>query len=554
MSAITPSTELYLLKCPLEIDNQNQLDFATKSAQETYFKSLDHIFVEEYTYQRKDSVIRVNFHIDSILEYNYVMYKNENYTDKWFYAFITGMEYVNDNCTLVSIKTDVWQTWQFDLTWKRCFVEREHVNDDTFGKHTLDEGFPTGEYVVNGFDEFGFSNPQNFAIVVQVSDFPSDMVAAASQSFRESVRVYGGLPSGTWNIILPWRPTYTKYSLYQSLYHLVSWWDEDGKADAIIAMYTIPSSLIPEGAQLVEYVSSDGENGFDGYFLPTTDAPFDMGNHNWSRNTTLDGYTPHNKKVLCFPFNYLMMTNNGGTDVVYHWEEFSTSNANFQLDAIVNQGCDMKLRPTNYKRTNTSGGYEWSVSGQKLPVVSWHSDYYLNWQARNGVNAYAKSGGKLAASFNDKDANLLDYFGNLFQNIGATVATGFRTITNNISGADRDAQITPDESKGNLNTGDINFTLGKMCFTGYKMSLRKENAIVIDQYFDRYGYKINENKIPNIKGRQNWNFIKLSDVNVIADIPQKDLDEIKMYAKQGITFWHNPSTFMDYSQSNSIVS
>ena len=61
------------------------------------------------------------------------MYKNNNYTDKWFYAFITGMRYINDNLTEVSIVTDVFQTWQFDLIYKQSFVEREivPVADDT---------------------------------------------------------------------------------------------------------------------------------------------------------------------------------------------------------------------------------------------------------------------------------------------------------------------------------------------------------------------------------------------------------------------------------------
>ena len=60
------------------------------------------------------------------------MYQNENYSNKWFYAFITNMTYVNDGLTYVQIATDVYQTWQFDITFKKCFVEREMLskNDD----------------------------------------------------------------------------------------------------------------------------------------------------------------------------------------------------------------------------------------------------------------------------------------------------------------------------------------------------------------------------------------------------------------------------------------
>jgi len=38
------------------------------------------------------------------------------------------MEYINDNMTLISITTDVFQTWQFDFTFKQSFVEREMIN------------------------------------------------------------------------------------------------------------------------------------------------------------------------------------------------------------------------------------------------------------------------------------------------------------------------------------------------------------------------------------------------------------------------------------------
>ena len=53
------------------------------------------------------------------------MYKNDNYSNNWFYAFIDKMEYNNDGLTDVYISQDVFQTWQFDLIYKKMFVERE---------------------------------------------------------------------------------------------------------------------------------------------------------------------------------------------------------------------------------------------------------------------------------------------------------------------------------------------------------------------------------------------------------------------------------------------
>ena len=147
--AITPQTEIRLVKTPFTIDNKNQLTFINKEKQIEYFLSLPYIDKNNCTYQRKDNVIRFPAHIDTIIEYNYVIYQNNNYTDKWFFAYISNMRYVNDNMTEVEIKTDVFQTWQFDIIYKNSFVEREHVNDDTVGKHTIPEGLETGEYITD---------------------------------------------------------------------------------------------------------------------------------------------------------------------------------------------------------------------------------------------------------------------------------------------------------------------------------------------------------------------------------------------------------------------
>jgi len=149
--AITPNTNLRLIKCPLEIDNKNQIKFTSKQAQYNYFNSLPSIKLddEDISYQRKDSIIAFPDHIDNLWEYNYCMYQNDNYSDKWFYCFITDMKYENDGLTYITIKTDVYQSWQFDLTFMKSFVEREHVNDDTVGKNIMPEGLQLGEYICN---------------------------------------------------------------------------------------------------------------------------------------------------------------------------------------------------------------------------------------------------------------------------------------------------------------------------------------------------------------------------------------------------------------------
>lgn len=183
--AVTPNTQIRLLSVPFEIDNKNQLTFNNITAQTNYFTSLPNLEIEECSYQRKDNIIKWPAHIDTILNYNYVMYKNKNYSNKWFYAFIDKMEYENNGTTNISIKQDVFQTWQFDLLYKKMFVEREHVNtaDDIVGNNTIPEGLQLGEYIsnkksqwINSVGHNPLYNNRNMAIVVGATSLPNGTI------------------------------------------------------------------------------------------------------------------------------------------------------------------------------------------------------------------------------------------------------------------------------------------------------------------------------------------------------------------------------------------
>ena len=94
--AVTPTTNIKILKCPIELDNKNQLTFASVQAQFNYFNNLPYLEITDSYYQRKDSYIEYPAHIDTLIDYNYCMYQNENYTNKWFYAFITNIKFLKD--------------------------------------------------------------------------------------------------------------------------------------------------------------------------------------------------------------------------------------------------------------------------------------------------------------------------------------------------------------------------------------------------------------------------------------------------------------------------
>jgi hypothetical protein len=139
LMAFTPNTRVYLIDTPLDNKYKNTIHFDDIGDQHSYFFNNKKHEYDNVTYQRKNNSIRVDEHIDNLWDVNYVAYQNGSFNDKWFYAFITRMEYVSDRATDIFIETDVFQTWLFDVEIKESFVVREHVDDDTIGKHLVDE-------------------------------------------------------------------------------------------------------------------------------------------------------------------------------------------------------------------------------------------------------------------------------------------------------------------------------------------------------------------------------------------------------------------------------
>lgn len=551
--AITPQTDIYLLKCPIEADNRNQINFANATAQYNYFNSLPKLVIDNCTYQRHDDVMRLPYHIDDIINFNYVMYRNEAYGNKWFYAFITNMEYSSDHMTFVYIKTDVFQTWQFDLTYMKSFVKREHTNNDAVGANILDEGLNTGEYIVNGFSEFYYqSNTQDYWIAVQLSDSVSGM------PFPNN-RTYNGIPQGCWTLLLD-------PSDAQNVNKFIRRFDRDGKADAITAMYILPKSFAPQNTLIGQSIlDPDGDLVVDMWYLPNSTTATTLGTYWWDRNTTINGYTPKNNKLFCYPYNYLMISNNAGDDTVYHWEDFSSSQAHFTMRGVATQGCQIRITPSNYKNTNLDGGYVWSSTASTIPLLSWNSDYYLNWQAKNGFKSGYNASSSYVSDYMSagQDVSAATVAGNLgdvitpenaMTGISKTLSTFgqmFSSIMSEVSGG-YSASITPDETRGTV-TGDLTYSLGKNSFVGYKMSIKAEVARMIDDYFSMYGYRTDRVKVPNLYGRKYWNYVHTVGANIEGNVPQADMDEIKGLFDRGITIWHDPAHYLDYTQNNTIV-
>lgn len=545
MISISPQGEIYLCKTPLENDYKNQLTFSNATSQYNYFVSKIFKSLDNYTYIKKDNIIKVGFPIDEIIGCNYLFYKNEGFSNKWYYCFITNMEYVNENCTSITFETDVWQTYQFNLTYNPCFVEREHVNDDTVGLNTIPENLETGDYIIdNKIKKKGYGK-DNMCFILATTVFPYITNTGTQQQPHWEISGGNATPCNVYNSNL----SGLEYFYYENnangiekLQNTIQAFANSGKSDAIYMLFTCPDSCfekVSEEANITYWGSVKQKQG--SYNKMWTDNNTDT----IYKATSLDGYTPNNKKLLTYPYCYILMNNGNGGNAVYQYELFKNSEdfCYFTIDHAICPSASIYLRPYKYKNSDNTYNQMDGLPLGKFPMCSWNSDAYINWLTQNSANIKM---GMIQNAFN---------FGTQVasQNITGAISSGLSLISNIMQLQNKRDTMTP-QAQGNINSGDVTYSIEETTYTCYQMSIKQEYARIIDKYFDMFGYKVNKVKTPNITGRTNWNFVKTVECNFEGDIPQQHLQIIKQIFNNGITLWHNPSTMYNYNASNGIVS
>ena len=103
-----------------------------------------------------------------------------------------------------------------------------------------------------------------------------------------------------------------------------------------------------------------------------------------AKQTTLNGYTPKNNKLKCYPYNFLVVSNNIGQSVILHYEKFSTYTANFVIRGVLNPGCSINITPKNYNGDTFSDDN--AIGLGKYPICNFQNDMYTNWLTQNSIN------------------------------------------------------------------------------------------------------------------------------------------------------------------------
>ena len=527
-------SKVYLLSVPLEDDMKNTLYFASASAQHTYFETTIGKTYTNVSYQSESRTFRCPDQIDTVRQYNYLMWQNSAYSQKWFYAFIKKMDYVSDGYTDVVFEVDPLQTYMFNITVKPSFVEREHTNNDTVGNNLVPENLEIGDYVLNGTAKTLGSSTPRYVINTTLEPYVHTRWTA--------VDTYGLPMAGGLFVFDTWQTMINALSSYN-----------DGQLEAIKQVYTVPSDCFMANDLDMRFDPNNQDDNHMYYAFTGGSTPNSV-TQTFTRPTTINGYTPRNKKLLTAPFQSLLMTNNNGTANSLAYEYFTNpSSITIKREGVPTVGSSCLAYPQNYK--GVTDNYNESIMCGKYPTLAWSGDTYTNWLTQNAVNIGLGVVSDVAGLLLGGATTALSG-ANLAQKAITGASVGMNTLESVGSTVSQIYQhsLVPDTITGNTNGGDIVTSKKVNTIYLYPLSIKSQFAAIVDNWFDMFGYKTCLVKIPNVAHRQNWWYTKTVNVNITGNIPNDEMNKIKDAYNNGLTFWTNPANFLDYSVSNGVVS
>lgn len=342
ITTISPLTNVRILSgVPLDNSYTDTLTFASASAQYTYFSEKTKYNKLNMTPVRMQNQIAVDLVADSLYDCNYLMFQNKNFGNKWFYAFITAIDFVNINTSNITFEIDVWQTWYFDFTIKECMVEREHIANDTIGANLVPEGLEYGEYKYNAVQQSKIRNVKRICV--------ASTVGLDGTSYDGGDIIHGIYQGCGYHWFDASEAGVTAVNEY--LKKLT----DGNKVDGIVSIFMAWGAMIKNGTL-------------------TDNAP--------ARPTTIDGYTPRNNKLYTDPYVKLITFDGAGSSCEYQYEYFNDPSApTFELEWDVSPNPSIYTSPNGY-RGNGKDLYKMCTTG--FPQCSFNIDTYKAWLAQNG--------------------------------------------------------------------------------------------------------------------------------------------------------------------------
>lgn len=544
-----PETVVRLLSnVPLSLNETNQLWFDSVTAQTSYFSGKVARTFNEFTYQRKErNYIAVPINAELLYNCNYLMFQNSNYANKWFYAYITDIQYVNPNTAWVFYQIDPFQTWLEQIQFKRSFVEREHTTRYENGVpviNTIEEGLNYGnEYKIvsdTSYKNYG----DTVFILVTAKDYLHKLPQGLVRPFPKDI---GNVPQGFFNYIFPISLTGYRSWQYKGT-NLLSWaefYDKlnteksyIGKVVSLTLLDFVPLNVSVDNLNAnitnmnnVTLYNARDDLGLIGSILYVKGGTFSTGELNCG-NKYAGFPTYAESKLLMYPYSYTKVTDMQGNEFDIKNEYITGQNLNFSVRGSIAPQAKTAYEVVNYKdKTNLLGGII-NNNVSSMAIIDDYTTAYL----QGNQNTLMTGAAVNAVS------SVVGTVGNLaLGNVAGAVGSGVGGITEilQLNAKMKDIDNHPSNLRNQGNNYNFDFANRYIGIRVIKYTLTDEYRDTLTDYFKMFGYKVNRVKIPNLHTRQSWNYVKTVDCTIVGNMPQDDLNSIKQMFNKGITLWHN---------------
>lgn len=530
MTAIAPNTVIRFGQVNLPKDMSDTLYFANETEQREYFQAFLTTLYTKFTYQREHrNYVKIEISSEQDAdEWDYMMFQNTSYGDKWFYAFVVETEWINNLTVKVYYEIDYIQTYLFNYEEQASWIERTHTKTDEIGDNIIPEQLELGEYI------FNTPNPNTPTWDLATDPVLVLMVTDSHGTIVDNMYVGGKIYA------LPCSEGDEQY--IESIINQYTV-DQD-----LIAAYIVPEIL----TSFYEFdVSDDGRITGN-----TTDSVIELAVPNVSTNDTLGGYRPSNNKLYTYPYNFMYVTDNNNNEMRLRYEFFTPDNNNklwvLMKGTLLNPPMlDIYPDPSKYKMGGNvsiykgEGVHAENIAIAGFPQAPFNYDAYTQWQGRSMIPNILKTGAALAGGA------LVGYFtGGTGASIGAAAGISAVSTVSSLLSQGYQAKAEGGISNGSFSTSSSPITTRIYNIVCCRASITPQFAQMIDNYFTMFGYAINAIDVPSRNTRTRFTYIKTVGCVVKGNLPTNAKNIIQQRYNNGIRFWADHENIGNYSADN----
>lgn len=580
---------------PFSNDYKQTRWFDDVTSQTNYFlgKTVIHSMTQA-NFQRIEgyNFIAVNESIDDLWSTNYLMFQNASYNSKWFYGFVTKLEYKQKNVTYVHFEIDVFQTWKFSMTFKPSYVVREHCKlwntDGSPVVNTVDEGLNYGTEYDNvtvsqykPYDDYKWlvivaKNAMHIVGEGPIGTIPKPNVIGTPTPltvyllpFKDSNSVPNIMDTDGDSITLT-NPTETLSALYLmdvSVNNIVSLYITDYPGLEMVytpANQTFTLPLSSTNTIVNGVLITDGTNSCTVMHVEKAEnfvtLTKDFGDKYADYNSVKES------KLLMHPYTQLVLDDFKGNRVSLKNEYIQNSNLKVLTKGSLGTSNKTSYGVKNYNYLLSS--LEDSMSDENalinsdpndIPIITDMLSAYIQGNKNslqvqrsqtlfNGVaDIFGNGIGMASSALSRNPAGFGASALGMAQGAGNTVFSiqGMNAKIKDIS------NVPPSITKMGSNSS---YTIGNQYDGVYiiKKQIKAEYIKKLENFFNMYGYKVNEVKTPNFHTRQYWNYVQTTSCIITGNFNHEDLNDLKAIFDNGITFWHTDDVG-NYSLENEVL-